>query len=272
MTTASGATVDRVGQAWEALSGPGANGPGRGVRRVRRNGGEPLPFLYDVHPEARSRTSGRRGPRDDRRRGHRRHGGRRRRAARRRLPSPEAVPWQELASALAAAPQAHDQARDAPADRRREIRRRYWVVDGHNRVALALYTGQVGIDANVVELVRRVRAAPSRSSRSRPRSPRRRPSGPRARPSRRVSCSAQEDAVSDREPPATIGRMTDGSPSVWPDARPFEGVTAEADPLLAGVGAVDPDPRPPDQSRTDRQGGRDRRVRRPRTRLPRLPR
>jgi hypothetical protein len=30
---------------------------------------------------------------------------------------------------------------------------RYWVVDGHNRVALALYGGQVGIDASVVELV-----------------------------------------------------------------------------------------------------------------------
>ena len=30
---------------------------------------------------------------------------------------------------------------------------RYWVVDGHNRVALALYDGQVGIDANIVELV-----------------------------------------------------------------------------------------------------------------------
>ena len=30
---------------------------------------------------------------------------------------------------------------------------KYWVVDGHNRVALALYMGQVAIDANVVELV-----------------------------------------------------------------------------------------------------------------------
>jgi hypothetical protein len=29
----------------------------------------------------------------------------------------------------------------------------YWVLDGHNRVASALYNGQVGIDANVVELV-----------------------------------------------------------------------------------------------------------------------
>jgi hypothetical protein len=30
---------------------------------------------------------------------------------------------------------------------------RYWVVDGHNRVGLANYTGQVGIDANITELV-----------------------------------------------------------------------------------------------------------------------
>jgi hypothetical protein len=29
---------------------------------------------------------------------------------------------------------------------------RYWVVDGHNRVAAALYNGQLEIDANVVEL------------------------------------------------------------------------------------------------------------------------
>jgi hypothetical protein len=30
---------------------------------------------------------------------------------------------------------------------------RYWVLDGHNRVAAALYVGQLEIDANVIELV-----------------------------------------------------------------------------------------------------------------------
>lgn len=30
---------------------------------------------------------------------------------------------------------------------------RYWVLDGHNRVAAALYVGQLEIDANVTELV-----------------------------------------------------------------------------------------------------------------------
>jgi hypothetical protein len=30
---------------------------------------------------------------------------------------------------------------------------RYWLLDGHNRVALALYSGQIEIDANVVELI-----------------------------------------------------------------------------------------------------------------------
>ena len=30
---------------------------------------------------------------------------------------------------------------------------RYWVADGHNRVALALYSGQDQIDANIVELI-----------------------------------------------------------------------------------------------------------------------
>ena len=29
----------------------------------------------------------------------------------------------------------------------------YWVLDGHNRVALALYRGQAAIDADVVDLV-----------------------------------------------------------------------------------------------------------------------
>jgi hypothetical protein len=29
----------------------------------------------------------------------------------------------------------------------------YWVLDGHNRVAAALYLGQVEVDANVIELV-----------------------------------------------------------------------------------------------------------------------
>jgi hypothetical protein len=29
----------------------------------------------------------------------------------------------------------------------------YWVLDGHNRVAAALYTGQLQVDANVTELV-----------------------------------------------------------------------------------------------------------------------
>jgi ParB-like chromosome segregation protein Spo0J len=30
---------------------------------------------------------------------------------------------------------------------------RYWVVDGHNRVGLALYSGQPEIDATITELV-----------------------------------------------------------------------------------------------------------------------
>ena len=30
---------------------------------------------------------------------------------------------------------------------------RYWVIDGHNRVASALYNGQPEIDATIVELV-----------------------------------------------------------------------------------------------------------------------
>jgi len=39
---------------------------------------------------------------------------------------------------------------------------RYWVVDGHNRVGAALYTGQVAVDANVVEM--RLPGMPSESA------------------------------------------------------------------------------------------------------------
>ena len=71
----------------------------------------------------------------------------------RRLPAPQAVADQELAIPLATPAQGPGQARGPAADRRLQYDGRYWVVDGHNRVALALYGGQVAIDANVIELV-----------------------------------------------------------------------------------------------------------------------
>jgi hypothetical protein len=126
--------------------------PGARIRRLRRMARYPLPFLYDVHPEAR-RASPRElgtmtidvadiagtavGP--PRQRGmdflplkpfrSRNWQGR----------------WQRVRAAserLAILP---------PIDVVR-YGGRYWVVDGHNRVAVALYNGQLSIDANVVDL------------------------------------------------------------------------------------------------------------------------
>lgn len=126
--------------------------PGARVRRVRRMGHSPLPVLYEVHPEARQRTprelglrtidvadivgtavgGGQRGgdflPLKPFRTGN--WSGR----------------WQRLGHAsdsLAILP---------PIDVLRHDDR-YWVVDGHNRVAMALYGGQASMDADVTELV-----------------------------------------------------------------------------------------------------------------------
>jgi hypothetical protein len=132
-----------------------AERPGARVRRVRRLGREPLPYLYDVHPDARRRTPrelgvriidvadiagtavgppGQRGgdflPLKPFRSGN------------------WAARWQRLGRAadrLAILP---------PIDVLR-YDDTYWVADGHNRVGLALYLGQPSIDADVTDLVDR---------------------------------------------------------------------------------------------------------------------
>ena len=54
--------------------------------------------------------------------------------------------WQRLR-------RAHDRLVDLPPIDVVKYADGYLVVDGHNRVAVALYAGQVGIDASIVELV-----------------------------------------------------------------------------------------------------------------------
>jgi len=154
MTSASGATVSRVGQAMGGVERTWSERPGARIRRVRRMASEPLPFLYDVHPEARSARpvdvgleaidvadiagtavggGAQRGgdflPLKPFRGGN------------------WLARWQRLR-------QAHDQLVMLPPIDVVKYGDKYWVEDGHNRVGLALYTGQVSIDANVVELVR----------------------------------------------------------------------------------------------------------------------
>jgi hypothetical protein len=144
--SAVGAAVDAASRRWEER-------PGARVRRVRRMAREPLPYLYDVHPEARKATPhdlGIRtidvdeivgtavGPAAQRGRDF--------------LPLKPfrsqnwAARWQRMRAAM-------DRLTILPPIDVVLYGGGYWVLDGHNRVAAALYSGQVEIDANVTELV-----------------------------------------------------------------------------------------------------------------------
>jgi hypothetical protein len=145
--------VDRVSQAIDGVERSWHERPGARVRRVRRLGATPLVYLYERHPEARLARPVQVGTRTidvadicgtavgggDQRggdflplkpfRGHNWTGR-----------------WQRLRKAqerLAILPPIDVVKYDGC----------FWVVDGHNRVALALYTGQIGIDATIVEQV-----------------------------------------------------------------------------------------------------------------------
>ena len=144
--SAVGAAVDAASRRWEER-------PGARVRRVRRMAREPLPYLYDVHPEARKATPhdlGIRtvdvdeivgtavGPAAQRGRDF--------------LPLKPfrsqnwAARWQRMRAAM-------ERLTILPPIDVVLYGGGYWVLDGHNRVAAALYSGQVEIDANVTELV-----------------------------------------------------------------------------------------------------------------------
>ena len=127
--------------------------PGARARRLRRLAREPLPFLFEVHPEAR-RASPRElgiqtievddiagtavGPPNQRGMDF--------------LPlKPFRSPnWRERWRRVLAATERL--AVLPPIDVQRYADR-YWVLDGHNRVAAALYTGQREVDADVIELI-----------------------------------------------------------------------------------------------------------------------
>lgn len=153
MAAAAEPLVDRVHDAIEDAERSWSERPGARVRRVRRMGAHPLAYLYDRHPEARQARPVEVGLRTidmadiagtavgggDQRGGD-------------FLPLKPfrgrnwAARWQRLR-------QAQDRLAILPPIDVVKYGDRYWVVDGHNRVALGLYSGQVGIDASVVELV-----------------------------------------------------------------------------------------------------------------------
>ena len=151
--SAAESTVDRVSQAIDDVERSWSERPGARVRRVRRMGAAPLASLYDAHPEARLARPVQVGTRTidvDAVCGTAVGGGDQR--------GGDFLPlkpfrgrnwtgrWQRLRKAqdrLAILPPIDVVKYDGC----------YWVVDGHNRVALALYVGQAGIDATIVELV-----------------------------------------------------------------------------------------------------------------------
>jgi hypothetical protein len=155
VTAAAEPIVDRVGQAFDEVERSWYERPGARVRRVRRMGSTPLRYLYDEHPEARQARPVQVGTRSievDEIGGTAVGGGDQRGGD--YLPLRKfrghnwTARWQRLR-------QAQDRLTALPPIDVVKSADRYWVVDGHNRVALALYAGQIEIDANVVELVPR---------------------------------------------------------------------------------------------------------------------
>ena len=145
--------VDRVGQVIGGAERTWHERPGARVRRVRRMGATPLPYLYDVHPDARLARPVQVGLRTidvadiagtavgggDQRGGD-------------FLPL-KPFRGQNWAARWLRLKRAQERLAILPPIDVLKYAGHYWVVDGHNRVALALYGGQVAIDANVVELV-----------------------------------------------------------------------------------------------------------------------
>ena len=145
--------VERVGQAVEGVERSISERPGMRVRRIRRRAATPLPYLNDVHPDvrlARPVPVGLRTIPVDEIIGTAVGGGDQRGAD--FLPLKPfrgrnwAGRWQRLN-------RAQDALAILPPIEVVKHRGGYWVVDGHNRVGLALYNGQPEIDATIVELV-----------------------------------------------------------------------------------------------------------------------
>lgn len=145
--------AERVGQAIDSVDRKRVDLPGARVRRVRRSASRPLSRLEIVHPQARlalpveiglrtidvAEIAGTAVAGADQRGGDflplRQFRGENWKGR-----------WQRLQSA-------QDRLEPLPPVKVVKFGGTYWVEDGHNRVGLALYTGQVAIDAVITELV-----------------------------------------------------------------------------------------------------------------------
>jgi len=144
-----GGVTSAIGAAIQAMPSL----PGHRVRAVRRRGHVPLPSLSDLYPRARLARPVEIGFRTidvDHIRGTAVGGGDQRGGDFLPLRPFRGSNWQARWQRLR---RAHDQLADLPPIDVVKHDGGYWVIDGHNRVALALYAGQWDIDATVVELV-----------------------------------------------------------------------------------------------------------------------
>jgi hypothetical protein len=126
---------------------------GARVRQVRKMGRVPLASLPDRHPEARNARPVEIGLRSipvEEIVGTAVGGGDQRGGDFLPLKPFRGTNW---AARWARLRQANDRLESLPPIEVVKYADGYWVIDGHNRVALALYNGQVEIDATVVELV-----------------------------------------------------------------------------------------------------------------------
>jgi hypothetical protein len=144
--SAVGGVVGAAARRWDER-------PGARVRRLRRLSRQPLANLYERHPDARNATPREIGVRSvdlDEIAGTA-VGGITQRGGDFLPLKPFrsqnwAGRWQRLLRAV-------DNLTILPPIDLVRYGGRYWVTDGHNRVAAALYVGQVEIDANITELV-----------------------------------------------------------------------------------------------------------------------
>jgi hypothetical protein len=145
--------VEGASAALGAAAGTISELPGVRVRRIRRLAQAPLPSLHDLHPEvrrARPVVIGLRSIPVDQIAGTAVAGGDQRGGDFLPLKPFRGRNWQARWQRLR---KAQDALSILPPIDVEKYDGRYWVNDGHNRVALALYSNQPEIDASVVELV-----------------------------------------------------------------------------------------------------------------------
>ena len=122
------------------------------MRRVRRMGHQPVTNLWDVHPEARRASIRELGVHSvpvEEITGTAVEGPPQRGGDFLPLPDRRSDDWRSRWQSIL---RAVDSLANLPPIELIKLGDQYWVVDGHNRVAAALYSGQTDIDASIQEL------------------------------------------------------------------------------------------------------------------------